>query len=454
MKEKTVGVYCPSYRRSDCIMTQNILNDVTYVVRASEEEAYRNAGVRKLISAPDEEINTMSKVRQWILDNSPEDIIIQVDDDIKQILYRTDIVMEIKDPDVIDMEFLRIAQLLSDLKLGYATITVTPRPYLYQEEFKFNSMGGGIYWYNKECYKAKNDDKADCKEDVDKILQELMYNRIILMPKYLAMYVKKFTLVIDDKKAIPGINLHRKIILDYVDPKETVILVSFRRERMTENDMSQMTAYGYEEGKNLFYLKDMIIPDTLGLYSFLEHECGTDFLKRVDQSEFDYESPDATACGASRERSLLDMCQMPGIFNGKVLDFGCGKGAAIAIMKMAGIKEVDGVEQSHMLAEIARDNMKKLGENMVAIFNEDATEFTDLLDMYDTFYLYDPFRGETFKKVIKNIEESVRRKDRNVTIVYANPWLHREVEAGGVFKLVKQISTEFFLNIVNVYENE
>lgn len=29
MKEKTVGVYCPSYRRSDCIMTQNILNDVT-----------------------------------------------------------------------------------------------------------------------------------------------------------------------------------------------------------------------------------------------------------------------------------------------------------------------------------------------------------------------------------------------------------------------------------------
>lgn len=268
------------------------------------------------------------------------------------------------------------------------------------------------------------------------------------------VYGKKFTLVIDDKKVIPGINLHRKIILDYVDPKETVILVSFRRERMTENDMSQMTAYGYEDGKNLFYLKDMIIPDTLGLYSFLEHECGTDFLKRVDQSEFDYESPDATACGASRERSLLDMCRMPGIFNGKVLDFGCGKGAAIAIMKMAGIKEVDGVEQSHMLAEIARDNMKKLGEDMVAIFNEDATEFTDLLDMYDTFYLYDPFRGETFKKVIKNIEESVQRKDRNVTIVYANPWLHREVEAGGVFHLTKQISTEFFLNIVNVYENE
>lgn len=268
------------------------------------------------------------------------------------------------------------------------------------------------------------------------------------------VYGKKFALVIDDKKVIPGINLHRKIILDYVDPEQTVILVSFRRERMTENDMSQMTSFGYKEGKNLFFLKEMIIPDTLGLYSFLEHEYEADFLKRVDQSEFDYESPDATACGASRERSLFDMCYIPGVFNGRVLDFGCGKGAAIAIMKMAGIKEVGGVEQSHMLAETARDNMKKLGEDMVTILSEDATKLTEQLDTYDTFYLYDPFRGETFKKVIKNIEESIRRKDRNVTIVYANPWLHREVEAGGVFKLVKQISTEFFLNIVNVYENE
>ena len=268
------------------------------------------------------------------------------------------------------------------------------------------------------------------------------------------VYGKKITLVIDDKKVIPGINLHRKIILDYVDPEQTVILVSFRRERMTENDMSQMTSFGYKEGKNQFFLKEMIIPDTLGLYSFLEHEYEADFLNRVDQSEFDFERPDATACGASRERSLFDMCYIPGVFNGRVLDFGCGKGAAIAIKKMAGIKEVGGVEQSHMLAETARDNMKKLGEDMVVIFNEDATEFTDLLDMYDTFYLYDPFRGETFKKVIKNIEESVRRKSRKVTIVYANPWLHREVEAGGIFHLTKQISTEFFLNIVNVYENK
>lgn len=268
------------------------------------------------------------------------------------------------------------------------------------------------------------------------------------------VFGKRFMMIMDDRKVIPKISIHRKIILEYINPEDTAILVSFRKELMTENDMSHLTSFGYEEGKNLFFLKEMIIPETLGLYSFMEYEYGTDFQKRVDQSEFDYESPDATACGASRERSLLDMCRMPGIFHGKVLDFGCGKGAAIAIMKMAGIEQVDGVEQSPMLAGTAQDNMAKLGEDTVNIFNEDATKLTDQLDAYDTFYLYDPFRGETFRKVIKNIEDSIRRKNRNVTIVYANPWMHKDVEAGGIFRLTKQLSTEFFLNIVNIYENK
>lgn len=45
------------------------------------------------------------------------------------------------------------------------------------------------------------------KEDVDKILQELMYNRIILMPKYLAMYVKT-----DTNEGGDNINKNSKVI--------------------------------------------------------------------------------------------------------------------------------------------------------------------------------------------------------------------------------------------------
>ena len=62
--------------------------------------------------------------------------------------------------------------------------------------------------YTKSELRAINiKDKADCKEDVDKILQELMYNRIILMPKYLAMYVKT-----DTNEGGDNINKNSKVI--------------------------------------------------------------------------------------------------------------------------------------------------------------------------------------------------------------------------------------------------
>lgn len=36
-RDKTFGIYVPSYKRYDCIKTDKVLNDCTYVVRESEE---------------------------------------------------------------------------------------------------------------------------------------------------------------------------------------------------------------------------------------------------------------------------------------------------------------------------------------------------------------------------------------------------------------------------------
>lgn len=185
--EKTLGIYVPSYRRANRIITEHLLNSCTYVVRKSEEEAYHAAGVKKILAVEDELINNMSKTRQWIIDNAPEDIVMQIDDDISAIMYRLEDTTVIEDKDVIDMEFLRIAQILEDLHLGFASITVTAKPWSYTQEFQFAGLCGGIYWFNKEWYKAQMDIKADVKEDTDKVLQELLYNRIIIIPKYLAM---------------------------------------------------------------------------------------------------------------------------------------------------------------------------------------------------------------------------------------------------------------------------
>ena len=37
-RDKTFGIYVPSYKRYDCIKTDKVLNDCTYVVRESEEQ--------------------------------------------------------------------------------------------------------------------------------------------------------------------------------------------------------------------------------------------------------------------------------------------------------------------------------------------------------------------------------------------------------------------------------
>ena len=72
--EITLGIYVQSYHRYNKILTQDLLEDCTYVVRKSEEQLYLNAGVKKVWAAPDEEVNNAIKTYWWIVDNAPEDI--------------------------------------------------------------------------------------------------------------------------------------------------------------------------------------------------------------------------------------------------------------------------------------------------------------------------------------------------------------------------------------------
>lgn len=266
------------------------------------------------------------------------------------------------------------------------------------------------------------------------------------------VYHKQFCAVIDDSLVLYGKSIHRRVILEYVDSRETMILASFRKERMTEEMMSALQSFGYVEGENLLFLKEEIAPTELTFYGWLEHEYGIDLAGRIDTKDFDYKSQDATASGASRQMSLYDLCTVPGVIQQPVLDYGCGKGAAMVIMRAAAITDVDGIEKSESISNRAKANLKVLGETEMKVITGDAAEF-EYIDRYNTFYFYDPFRGETFRKVIDNIENSVRRKNRIVKIVYANPWMHKEVERNGIFRLTKQFESSFFLNIVNVYEN-
>ena len=184
---KKVGIYVPSFHRFDKIITANILPTATYVVRSSEAEAYRSNGIENLISVEDELIDSLPKIRQWIIDNTAEDIVIQVDDDVDSFFYINGNNMEkLNTYDEIENELLRVAQMLDDLNLGFSATVMQPNVVKYNAEFLFKSTIGVVCWFNKSALKSRYDENVRLKADMDFELSELLHNRIMLIPAYFA----------------------------------------------------------------------------------------------------------------------------------------------------------------------------------------------------------------------------------------------------------------------------
>lgn len=180
---KTFNVYVPSYARyNDKIRMYDCLEYCTYVVRKSEAELYRAAGIEKLWVIEDKLIDNIHKVHQYIIDESPEDVICIIDDDGKLIYRNVDTYDMTKEEASAELE--RIGQILVDLHLGYGCTDAVPAPFYYTQEFQFKGMCGGCKWINKECFKAKVDEKCYYNFDLDLELQELLLNRAIVRPIY------------------------------------------------------------------------------------------------------------------------------------------------------------------------------------------------------------------------------------------------------------------------------
>ena len=183
MKELTFNVYVPSYQRyGDKVRIYDHLEYCTYVVRKSEEAKYRVAGIERIWSIEDSLIDSMHKVFQYIIDESPEDVICIVDDDGK-FMYRN-----IDNSDMTNeqasSELERVAQMMVDLNIGYGCTDANPAPFYYDQEFKFKGMSGGCKWFNKAAFGARIDPATNYNFDLDLELQELLTHRVIFKPVY------------------------------------------------------------------------------------------------------------------------------------------------------------------------------------------------------------------------------------------------------------------------------
>lgn len=187
------NIYCMSYKRSNRIMTKNLFEYCTYVVREEEAEAYRTAGIEDMLVIPAGKVRSFMSTLYWIIENAPEDVIFIADDDIEKFVYRLDDTRYLElpngypDRETITAEVERIGQLIYDLDIGLAFDQPTLAPYAYDAEFHFVGMPGHIRWINKTALKAKYDPKDHAASDVDMMMQELRYNRICIQPRYICV---------------------------------------------------------------------------------------------------------------------------------------------------------------------------------------------------------------------------------------------------------------------------
>lgn len=116
----------------------------------------------------------------------------------------------------------------------------------------------------------------------------------------------------------------------------------------------------------------------------------------------------------------------------KILDVGCGKGKAMYMMSLFPFQNIDGIDLSKDLVEIANKNFEVLNKiNCRAIYSN-AVQF-DSYDNYTMFYFYNPFPEEIFRQVMNKIKISYQKNPRKITFIYMNPVCERQLMETGIF---------------------
>ena len=119
-----------------------------------------------------------------------------------------------------------------------------------------------------------------------------------------------------------------------------------------------------------------------------------------------------------------------------LLDIGAGKGGAMITLAQWPFKRIDGIEISPNLIRIAQRNLRRLDRVRGTITQCDAADFKDL-DHYNFLYMYHPFPEVVMRSVLENVQASLSRSPRRVTLIYKNPVCHDVVIAHG-FRQIKQ----------------
>lgn len=267
---------------------------------------------------------------------------------------------------------------------------------------------------------------------------------------------KKIDYIIDDSPTIHvKLPVSRSVEIKYMDRDTHAVLLAFSRDRKVDEYLEKL---GYQEKINYVYLKDLFYTGNcelkikLSYYDWLEYTYGLDIAQYKMYDTLERVNNDSTYYSPGIDYALADV--VSDFYFDKtadsVFDFGCGKGGALLLFGRGGMEKLGGVEYDEELYSTACSNFKKVGLKTDFLIRGDATILKRELDEFNYFYMYHPFSGDTFKKVIFNLEESFSRRKRRITLIYANPFCHDDVVRNDIFKLSKQIIADYSIKKVNV----
>lgn len=150
---------------------------------------------------------------------------------------------------------------------------------------------------------------------------------------------------------------------------------------------------------------------------------GADELNNLDELGIDIEH--ATIYMPASYDLLEEIFTQANLSSSKhFIDIGCGKGRALCVATHFGVQKVTGIDFSKDLCERAKLNLLKTQQQLPSlefkIVNNDAFYF-EIPDDTDCIFMFNPFDEVIMSGVIENIESSLERLPRKMTIIYANP---------------------------------
>jgi SAM-dependent methyltransferase len=181
-----------------------------------------------------------------------------------------------------------------------------------------------------------------------------------------------------------------------------------------------------------------------GDYAF-DIRYGTDTVEPIELSQLDipYESVRLgrryQPTSVSAFKVIMEALEPPpgGVF----VDFGSGKGRVLMLAAAYPFARIVGIEFSERLCAISKTNIEKFKakETTAASFDivhEDATRYT-FKDDETVLYFYHPFGEEVFRRVLRNISESLKRRPRQAWLVYhlSDERARTEIEENSPFVL-------------------